>query len=391
MSYLRKKLEPLRPAGDPHHPAGRVLAARADGGRPRCPSGPASCSRSGRSRSWRWRSPTWSPTRRCTRHSSTRSSSPSAAERTNCSRRARPKGRGSVPAGPFGGAATVDPDAGPGSAGARRGHAHPELRCPGPRGDRLAGVVATSCPAMRRRPQLHARSSRPPSAGSRRARTAPQVAYLTRPLGREGRPRLRGPGRQVPDETELIVAQPLTDTESTLHHLLWIELGVTAGAVLAALAGGLVAGPARAPAADRPWSATAEYIAAGDLQQRVPGRERQHRGRPAGPDAQRHAGPDRVRLRRPGRLRGAAPGLGPTAPPVRRRRLPRAAHPDRGRLRLRRAVRAGRRGQRGGPRPGDGAGSAPRPARMERPGRRPPDPGPPRRGPAHGAHRRWSW
>ena len=41
------------------------------------------------------------------------------------------------------------------------------------------------------------------------------------------------------DGDVLIVAQPLGDTGSTLHHLLLVELAVTGGAVVMALVGGL--------------------------------------------------------------------------------------------------------------------------------------------------------
>ncbi len=68
----------------------------------------------------------------------------------------------------------------------------------------------------------------------------------------------------------LAVARPLTEVESTLHRLLIIELIVTAGAILAALAGGwwlVRLGLRPLDAIER----SAEAIAAGDLTERVPG------------------------------------------------------------------------------------------------------------------------
>ena len=68
----------------------------------------------------------------------------------------------------------------------------------------------------------------------------------------------------------LVVAQTLSATNETLHHLLLIELAVTGGAILIALAGGfwLVRIGLR-PLRD--MEATAESIAAGNLTERVPG------------------------------------------------------------------------------------------------------------------------
>ncbi|MGP0031966.1 MAG: sensor histidine kinase [Acidimicrobiales bacterium] len=68
----------------------------------------------------------------------------------------------------------------------------------------------------------------------------------------------------------VVVAEPLAGTNSTLHSLLLIELAVTAGALVLALAGGwwLVRLGLR-PLAD--VERTADAIAAGNLDQRVPG------------------------------------------------------------------------------------------------------------------------
>ena len=82
---------------------------------------------------------------------------------------------------------------------------------------------------------------------------------------------------------------------------------------------------------------------------------RAHRGGPARARAQRHARPDRGRLRRAAGVRGAAA-------PVRRRRLPRAAHAAHVDPGLRRAVPPGRRRAPRGP----GRGHAPHRGRRPR-------------------------
>ena len=69
-----------------------------------------------------------------------------------------------------------------------------------------------------------------------------------------------------------VLAQPLVDQNSTLHTLFLTELAVTAAALVLALAGGwwLVRLGLR-PLED--VEATADSIAAGNLDQRVPGAE----------------------------------------------------------------------------------------------------------------------
>lgn len=69
---------------------------------------------------------------------------------------------------------------------------------------------------------------------------------------------------------QLVVAEPIGDTTNTLHTLFFIELAVTAGALVLALAGGwwLVRLGLR-PLED--VERTADSIAAGNLDQRVPG------------------------------------------------------------------------------------------------------------------------
>ena len=78
------------------------------------------------------------------------------------------------------------------------------------------------------------------------------------------------PNIQLAGSDQLVVAIPISDQESTLHTLLLIELAVTAGALVLALAGGwwLVRLGLR-PLED--VERTADSIAAGNLDQRVPG------------------------------------------------------------------------------------------------------------------------
>ena len=112
-------------------------------------------------------------------------------------------------------------------------------------------------------------------------------------------------------------------------------------------------------------------------------REREDRGRAPRPHPQHHAQPDRVGLPGPGGLRGAAARVRRPAPPLRGRRLPRAAHADRRHQRLCRAVRARGLRAEGGPRAPDGRHPV-RDGSDGAPRRRPAAAGPPRRGPAHG-------
>ena len=99
-----------------------------------------------------------------------------------------------------------------------------------------------------------------------------QVAYFTTgsidpngPTFRVRAYKAAGGGNQV-----LVQAQPITDQTSTLHTLFLTELAVTAGAIVLALAGGwwLVRLGLR-PLED--VERTADSIAAGNLDQRVPG------------------------------------------------------------------------------------------------------------------------
>lgn len=97
-----------------------------------------------------------------------------------------------------------------------------------------------------------------------------EVAYFTTPSAQAGGPAFRVRASVLDDGNYLIVAQPLGDTVSTLHHLLAIELIVTGAAVLVALLGGLwLVRIGLKPLRD--MEATAESIAAGNLTERVPG------------------------------------------------------------------------------------------------------------------------
>ncbi len=97
-----------------------------------------------------------------------------------------------------------------------------------------------------------------------------QVAYFTAPAEQANGPSFRVRASKLSDGNVLIVAQSLEPTGETLHRLLVIELAVTLGAVMIALAGGfwLVRFGLR-PLRD--METTAEAIAAGNLTERVPG------------------------------------------------------------------------------------------------------------------------
>jgi two-component system, OmpR family, sensor kinase len=83
-------------------------------------------------------------------------------------------------------------------------------------------------------------------------------------------PAFRVRASQLGDNQVLIVAEPLGDVGSTLHHLLLVELAVTAAAVVVALIGGLwLVRLGLRPLRD--MELTAESIAAGNLTERVPG------------------------------------------------------------------------------------------------------------------------
>ena len=97
-----------------------------------------------------------------------------------------------------------------------------------------------------------------------------KVAYFTAPSTQPDGPTFRVRASTLTNGDYLIVAQPLGETNSTLHHLLFVELAVTGGAVLVALLGGfwLVRIGLR-PLRD--METAAESIAEGNLTERVPG------------------------------------------------------------------------------------------------------------------------
>lgn len=96
-----------------------------------------------------------------------------------------------------------------------------------------------------------------------------RVTYVSAPSVERGGPEFEVRVAELPDGAEVIVAAPISDTQSTLDHLALIEAGVSAAAVLAVF----VAGWWLVRLGLRPLlavEATAEEIAAGDLQRRVP-------------------------------------------------------------------------------------------------------------------------
>ena len=97
-----------------------------------------------------------------------------------------------------------------------------------------------------------------------------QVAYFTTSSIASGGPSFRVRAVKGQNGEVAVQAQPLVDQTSTLHTLLLTELAVTAGALVLALAGGwwLVRLGLR-PLED--VERTADSIAAGNLDQRVPG------------------------------------------------------------------------------------------------------------------------
>ena len=98
-----------------------------------------------------------------------------------------------------------------------------------------------------------------------------RVAYFVAASSQHGGPEFRVRASILKDGDILIVAQPLGTTESTLHHLLLVEGAASAGAIVVALISGLWLvrlGLRPLLAMER----TAESIAAGNLTERVPGK-----------------------------------------------------------------------------------------------------------------------
>jgi two-component system OmpR family sensor kinase len=130
-------------------------------------------------------------------------------------------------------------------------------------------VSGTTCPAY-----VDGKAYTPvisgPITGFSTASDGTQVAFFDAPSSPAGGPTMRVRASTVANGDLLVLAQPLSDTESTLNQLRVIELVVTVGAVLIALAAGfwLVRIGLR-PLRD--METAAESIAEGNLTERVPG------------------------------------------------------------------------------------------------------------------------
>jgi two-component system, OmpR family, sensor kinase len=130
-------------------------------------------------------------------------------------------------------------------------------------------VNSVECPAyvgnVPYRPQLPV-----PISGFSTQADGSQVAYFTTGSIAPGGPAFRVRAEKLNGGLVQVQAQPLVDQNGTLHTLFLTELAVTAGALVLALAGGwwLVRLGLR-PLED--VERTADSIAAGDLDQRVPG------------------------------------------------------------------------------------------------------------------------
>jgi two-component system OmpR family sensor kinase len=180
---------------------------------------------------------------------------------------------------------TLPPDfcAGPGTFAPRQAGGHDQAEHPGgppfesnarqeqavqvlsPAGEVLAHQ---SCPAyVGGTPYLPATSHlvRPDTTRQRS-----QSTYENAPANSPNGPEFRIRQTVLSDGSRLVVAQPLGDIASTLHHLLVVELLVTLVAIAAALVGGTwLVRLGLKPLTS--MEATAEAIANGDLSQRVEG------------------------------------------------------------------------------------------------------------------------
>lgn len=126
----------------------------------------------------------------------------------------------------------------------------------------------TPCPAI---VNGHSYSPRLPSkfSGFAAGPDGTQISTFGAPSAQKGGPDFEVRVTKLSDGTEFVVATAINDTENTLHRLLLIELGVSVLAVLAAVLAGLWLvrlGLRPLTSVER----TAEQIAAGDLQHRVP-------------------------------------------------------------------------------------------------------------------------
>lgn len=168
---------------------------------------------------------------------------------------------------PENGTPAQDPD------GNKSGHGAPPSNAVQAQGVAIlsaSGKVAASCPAY-----LGTQAYTPavPTPLPKISSNPNSATYLTVPSTKASGPefRIRISSLLTPaGNAYLVLAQPLNDTDNTLHQLLVIELAVTGGAILLALAvaWGLI-GIGLRPLRD--MEATAETIAAGNLTERVPG------------------------------------------------------------------------------------------------------------------------
>jgi len=130
-------------------------------------------------------------------------------------------------------------------------------------------VAGTSCPVY-----VDNKAFTPvisgPITGFSKASDGTQVAFFDTPSSPSGGPTLRVRASTLDNGDVLVLALPLSDTESTLNHLRFIELVVTAGAVLLALIAGFwLVRIGLKPLRD--METAAESIAEGNLTERVPG------------------------------------------------------------------------------------------------------------------------
>ena len=148
-----------------------------------------------------------------------------------------------------------------------------------------------------------------PITGFSAAPDGTQAAFFDAPSAQADGPTFRVRASTLANGDMLIVAQPLGDTESTLHRLLVVELLVTAGAVVVALAAGLWL----VRIGLKPLARHGDHRRVhrrGQPDRAGAGGEREDRGRPAGPDVQHHADAHRGGIRCPGGVRTAPARVG---------------------------------------------------------------------------------
>lgn len=119
-------------------------------------------------------------------------------------------------------------------------------------------------------PKLPAQFEHFTSAG----RSEEPHTYVTSPSVEKGGPLFRVRVEKLTNGNTLIVATPLTDVQQTLRRLLFVEISVTAGALLAAgVLGWWLVRRGLRPLVE--VERTAEAISGGDLDRRVPGESAQ--------------------------------------------------------------------------------------------------------------------